>query len=371
MTDSEELLLRWPIDGPGPRMVTMLRLPGNCTGMVAVDDVSLGPAIGGLRMTDEVSPAEVARLARAMTLKSAAARLPHGGAKAGIRTPGTLDPALREGVIRAFARGIRDLTDYIPGPDMGTDETAMAWIHDEIGRAVGLPATLGGIPLDTIGATAYGLRVCARALAEAGRLKLAGSRAAIQGFGAVGRHAARFLDEDGVVVVAVADRSATVFDPDGLDVAELAAFNARQPLAEYDGAKVLPREAVLTADCELLIPAAQPDVLRADNVDAVTAEVVLPGANIAATPAAEAALHERGVLCVPDFLANAGGLICAAVEHRGGARREAFAAIEDRIRANTLDLVDRMTATGALPRAAAEEMARARLAEAAGYRRRF
>ena len=352
-------------------MVTMLRLPAGCTGIVVVDDVRLGPAIGGLRMTDEVTPAEVARLARAMTLKSAAALLPHGGAKAGIHTPGPLDPATRQSVIRAFADGIRRLTDYVPGPDMGTDEMAMAWIHDEIGRAVGLPAVLGGIPLDTVGATGYGLLVCARALSEAGRLELAGSRAAIQGFGAVGRHAARFLHDDGVIVVAVADRSATIYDPGGLDVAALAEFNARQPLVEYDGAKVMPREDVLSIDCELLIPAAQPDVLRADNVDAVAAEVVLPGANIATTPEAEAALHSRGVLCVPDFLANAGGVICAAVEYRGGTRREAFAMIEDRIRTNTLEMLDRMTATGVLPRAAAEAMALARLTEAATYQRQF
>jgi glutamate dehydrogenase/leucine dehydrogenase len=352
-------------------MMTLLRLPVDCTGIVAVDNVTLGPAIGGLRMSSEVTPGEVARLARAMTLKNAAALLPHGGAKAGIHTPGELDPAARQGVIRAFARGIRDLTDYVPGPDMGTDETAMAWIHDEIGRAVGLPAVLGGIPLDVIGATGYGLRVCARALAEAGRLELAGSRAAIQGFGAVGRNAARFLHEDGVLVVAAADRSATVYDPDGLDVAALAEFNTRQPLAEYGEAKVLPREDVLTVDCELLIPAAQPDVLRADNIDSVSARVVLPGANIAATAAAEAALHARGVLCVPDFLANAGGVICAAVEYRGGTSREAFAAIEDRIRTNTLEMLDRTATTGAPPRQAAEAMARARLAEAVEYRRRF
>jgi glutamate dehydrogenase (NAD(P)+) len=142
MTDSDELLLRWPIGRQGPQTMTMLRLPADCTGIVAVDDVRLGPAIGGLRMSDEVSPAEVARLARAMTLKNAAALLPHGGAKAGIHTPGPLGRATRQGVIRAFARGIRDLTDYIPGPDMGTDEAAMAWIHDEIGRAVGLPEVL-------------------------------------------------------------------------------------------------------------------------------------------------------------------------------------------------------------------------------------
>jgi glutamate dehydrogenase (NAD(P)+) len=183
----------WAVDEHGPRLVVVLRLPADCTGYVVVDDVSLGPAIGGVRLGPSVTAAEVARLARAMTLKNAAALLPHGGGKAGIRTPGDLDAATRQQVIRAFAHGIRHLDEYIPGPDMGTDETAMAWIHDEIGRAVGLPAVLGGIPLDEIGATGYGLAACADALADAGRLTLSGARLAIQGFGAVGRHAAVFL----------------------------------------------------------------------------------------------------------------------------------------------------------------------------------
>lgn len=361
----------WSVDEYGPLSVTILRLPADCTGFVVVDEVSLGPAIGGLRMNSTVTVAEVARLARAMTLKSAAALLPHGGAKAGIRTPGELDAQTRERVLRAFARGIRDLRDYVPGPDMGTDETAMAWIDDEIGRAVGLPALLGGIPLDEIGATGYGLAVCADALESAGRLSLAGARVAIQGFGAVGRHAARFLVERGAVVVAVSDRSAAVYDPGGLDIAGLAEFNAHHPLVEWAPGKVLDRDDLLALDCDMLVPAAQPDVITEANAAQVQAAVILPGANIAVTAGAEAQLHERGILCVPDFVANAGGVICAAVEYRGGSRADAFAAIDERIRANTAELID-VTAGGREPlRPAAETMARARLERAQSYRRRL
>src|SRR6266508_5780738 len=326
--------LPWPVDEHGPSLVVVLRLPADCTGYVVVDDVSLGPAIGGVRLGPSVTPAEVARLARAMTLKNAAALLPHGGGKAGIRTRGGLDAATRERVIRAFAHGIRHLDEYIPGPDMGTDEASMAWIQDEIGRAVGLPAVLGGIPLDEIGATGYGLAACAEALTAAGWLTLSGARVAIQGFGAVGRHAAVFLAERGALVVAVSDTSAAVYDPEGLDVAALVTFKGGHPLAEYPAAKVLEPDALLTLDCDVLIPAAQPDVITEANADLVRATVVLPGANIATTPGAEAALHARGVLCVPDFIANAGGVICAAVEYRGGTRTQAFADIAERIRAN-------------------------------------
>jgi glutamate dehydrogenase/leucine dehydrogenase len=361
----------WAADEYGPRAVIVIRLPANCTGFVVVDDVSLGSAIGGVRMASSVTPAEVARLARAMTLKNAAAGLPHGGAKSGIRIPDDFDPADRERVIRAFARAIRGLDEYIPGPDMGTDETAMAWVHDEIGRAVGLPALLGGIPLDELGATGFGVAVCADTLHSVGRLKLAGARVAVQGFGAVGRPAARLLSERGAVVVAISDSSGAVYDPDGLDVLALQRFNIGQMLCEYTDAKVLDRDDLLTIDCDILVPAAQPDAIHEGNAEQIRASAIVPGANIAVTDSAEATLRARGVLCVPDFIANAGGVICAAVEWRGGGRNEAFATIEERIRTNTVEMLDRMTDTGASPRNAAEAMARARLDRAATYRRRF
>ena len=338
---------------------------------MVVDDTTLGPAIGGLRVGPTVTADEVARLARAMTLKNAAAGLPHGGGKAGIRTAGPLDVATKERVIRAFAQAIRHLDEYVPGPDMGTDETSMAWIRDEIGRAVGLPEVLGGIPLDVIGATGYGLAVCAEALVAADRLTLRGARVAVQGFGAVGRPIARHLSERGATVVAIADRSGTVYDPDGLDVAALTRFNAGHPLAEYHDAKVLESADVMTVDCDLLVPAAQPDVLHEGNIDRVKAKVILPGANIPATAPAEAELVRRGVLMVPDFIANAGGVICAAVEYRGGGREQAFSTIRERITANTAELLERMDRTGEPPRVAAEAMALRRLEGARAYRRRF
>jgi glutamate dehydrogenase (NAD(P)+) len=364
--------LPWPVDEHGPLLVSVLRLPEDCTGVVVVDDVTLGPAIGGVRVGPSVTPTEVARLARAMTLKSAAAKLPHGGGKAGIRTPGELDRPARERVLRAFAHGIRNLTEYIPGPDMGTDETAMAWIHDEIGRAVGLPSLLGGIPLDEIGATGYGLAICAEALESAGRLTVSGLRVAVQGFGAVGGHVARALYERGAQIVAVSDRTAALYQPDGLDIPQVFAFRRGDNLVDYHDAKHLDHvDDLLTIDCDLLIPAAQPDVINEDNADLIQARTVLQGANIPATAAAEAALHARGVLCIPDVIANAGGVICASVEYHGGSRADAFRRIEELLRANVAEVLDGMARTGRPPRAVAQHLARARLDKAASYRRRY
>jgi glutamate dehydrogenase/leucine dehydrogenase len=128
--------------------------------------------------------------------------LPHGGGKSVIFADPKMPLAAKERLIRAFATAIADLTDYIPGPDMGTDELAMGWINDETGRAAGLPRELGGIPLDEIGATGFGLAAAIEVAAQHLGLALKGARVVIQGFGSVGKHAARFLADQGAVLVA-------------------------------------------------------------------------------------------------------------------------------------------------------------------------
>jgi glutamate dehydrogenase (NAD(P)+) len=278
--------------------------------------------------------------------------------------------AAQQRLVRSFARAIGTLTDYIPGPDMGTDEACMGWIHDEIGRAVGLPAVLGGIPLDQIGATGLGLAACAQAVEEAGYLRLAGARVAVQGFGAVGGHAARCLAERGAVLVAASDAAGAVVNPDGLDVAGLAACKVEGgSVAAFPGGSPIPRDDLLGVDCDLLVPAARPDVLTAANAELVRARVVLEGANLPATAEAERLLHKRGVLVVPDIIANAGGVICATVEHRAGTQAQALALVQDKVGANTTEVLHQVRELGILPREAAEELARARIAEATGYRR--
>lgn len=338
--------------------------------VLVVDNTAAGPAIGGCRMAPDVTVAECFRLARAMTLKNAMAGLPHGGGKSVIFADPKIAGAQKEALMRAFARAIAEVTSYIVGPDMGTDETAMAWVRDEIGRSAGLPKELGGIPLDEIGATAWGLLAAARAAEEVAGIELDGARVAVQGYGAVGRWAARFLSEAGVVVTAVSDSRGTAFADDGLDLAALDAAKADgRGVAEAEGVRSDDREAVVYADCDILIPAARPDVIRADNVDRVRARMVLEGANIPSTPEAEAALHDRGVIVVPDFVANAGGVICAAVEHRHGTQREAMDVIEDTVHRNTAEALERAKRDGSLPRDAARAIAEERVRRAMSFRR--
>ena len=359
-------------DELGPAKVVLIREPEmDLEAIVVVDNVACGPAIGGVRMAPDVTIEEVARLARAMTYKNAAAGLPHGGGKAGIIGDAKMPAAAKQRVVRAFGRAIRDLAEYIPGPDMGTDETCMAYLHDEIGRAVGLPRVLGGIPLDTIGATGFGLAVCAEVAQAFTGIAIKGARVVVQGFGAVGRHAARCLIERGAVLVAAADSGGAVVNPTGLDVPALLAFKAEhRSVREFPGGQPLPLEQLVAVDCDIWIPAARPDVLDAKNAARLRAKLVLQGANIPATPDAEAIFHAAGVLSVPDFIANAGGVICAAVEYHGVTQSQAFAVIEEKIRENTQAVLDSARRRNVLPRVAAIDLARARVGEAQLYRRR-
>lgn len=355
-------------DELGPIKIVHLYEPScGLRGIVVIDNVACGPSIGGVRMAPDVSTREVFRLARGMTLKNAAAGLPHGGGKSGIvADPRTPD---KRRIIRAFARAIHDLVEYIPGPDMGTDETCMAWIYDEIGRAMGLPRVLGGIPLDEVGATGFGLAECAEVAAPLCGLSIKGSSIAIEGFGNVGRPVARFLEEKGAVLVAASDRQGTIYDPGGIPVEALEeAKNMSGSVMGYAKGKKLNQADIFGLPCDMLIPAARPDCIHKDNVEAIQAKLILQGANIPATLEAETRLHQRGILNVPDFIANAGGVICASVEYHGGNEAQAFQEISEKIRRNTEAVISRSQKEGIEPRQAALDLAEERVRHAMSYR---
>jgi glutamate dehydrogenase (NAD(P)+) len=358
-------------DELGPSKILWIRLSRVALeAFVVIDNVACGPAIGGIRMAPDVTVSEVARLARAMTLKNAAAGLPHGGGKAGIVGEPSLPAARKEQLIRGFAHAIRELKEYIPGPDMGMNEKCMAWIQDEIGRVVGLPRVLGGIPLDEIGATGFGLAIAAEVAASYASVNLRGARIAVQGFGAVGMHAARFLSQRGARLVAASDSRGAVFNADGLSVEDLIAHKrSGRPLADFSEGMSMPGDELVGVDCDIWIPAARPDVLNDKNVSRLKARLVLQGANIPATHEAEEYMHKNAILNVPDFIANAGGVICASVEYHGDTQTQAMAAIEDRIRANTSEVLELARGDNCTPRQAAVAMARKRVEEATRYRR--
>ncbi|MGI9515486.1 MAG: Glu/Leu/Phe/Val family dehydrogenase [Pirellulaceae bacterium] len=352
-------------DELGPAKVIHIYEPNSrLQAILVIDNVARGPSVGGVRMAADVSVEEVFRLARAMTLKNAAAGLPHGGGKSGIiADPKTCD---KPTLIIEFAKAIRELEDYIPGPDMGTDESCMALIHEEIGRAVGLPRELGGIPLDEIGATGFGVASCAEVAAEFCDLQLAGAKVAIEGFGNVGRHAAQFLAEQGTILVAASDSRGTVYRGEGMDIDELISVKASSgSVINMPEGQRLDNSEIFAVDCDILVPAARPDCIHVNNAHKIKAQMILQGANIPATQEAETILFERGIINVPDFICNAGGVICAAVEYRGGTESEAFEEINERISHNTREVLTRSKNDNIEPRRAANEMALERVRTAA------
>ncbi|KUJ77191.1 Glu/Leu/Phe/Val family dehydrogenase [Ruegeria profundi] len=341
--------------------------------IVVVDNTAAGPSIGGVRMAPDVTLAECAGLARAMTLKNAAAGLPHGGGKAVISADPAMSTAAKQGLMRAFAKAIKQIEDYIPGPDMGTNETCMGWVTDEIDRAVGLPRVLGGIPLDEIGATGFGLAAAAEVAVDYCDMGLEGARVSIQGFGAVGQNAARFLADKGAILVAVSDSLGSLMDPDGLPLAELIALkSAGKSVTALTGGKAMPDPtSVIGVECDILVPAARPGAIHVGNVNSIRAKLILEGANIPASPEIEAQLHSRRVLVVPDFIANAGGVICASTEYHGGSEAQAMQTIASKIRHNTRAILEDMRNRRVPPRQAAVDLAQTRVSDAMAMRRSF
>lgn len=360
-------------DDLGPEKIIHLYDPStDLKAIVVIDNVAAGPGIGGTRMARDVSLEECIRLARAMTLKNAAASLPHGGAKSVIFADPKMPQDEKERLMRSFAHALADIKDYIVGPDMGTDETCMAWIHDVIHRSVGLPREIGGIPLDEIGATGFGLTVAIDVASEFIDLDLDGARVVVQGFGSVGAHAARFLGEKGAVLIAAADSRGAILNQDGLDVAALVDWKrGGRSVSEFGGGTALAPDDLVGVACDIWIPAARPDVLTEDNAGRLQARIFAEGANIPATPGAERMLADRGVLVLPDFIANAGGVICGAEEYRGGTQQSAFDAIDVKIRSNMREVLERSRADGILPREAALRLAEIRVRTAMALRKSY
>lgn len=358
-------------DDFGPAKVIYVMQPEiGLRAILVVDNVACGPSIGGLRMAEDVSVEECARLARAMTLKNAAAGLPHGGGKSVLFGDPKMEQARKETLIRAFAYALRNEKDYLFGPDMGTNEECMAWVKDEIGRAVGLPCEVGGIPLDRLGATGWGLFHAVQVAIAYRDFKLSGARLVVQGFGSVGSHAARFLSTAGVILVGAADSRGAVHEPNGIDVDKLIKIKAEGgSVLDYPTGKKLDRESVIDLECEIWVPAARPDVLHADNVARLKTKLVAQGANIPLTIEAEKFLHERGVLSLPDFITNAGGVICAAMEYHGTTQGIVMETIAEKISDNIRQVLEEATKENILPREAAIRLANRRVKKAMQLKR--
>ncbi len=290
-------------------------------------NLSRGPGKGGVRFHPDVTLSEVMALSAWMSIKNAAVNVPYGGAKGGIRVdPGQLSRAELERVTRRYTSEIGIVigpTKDIPAPDVNTNEQGMAWMMDTYSMNVGETATgvVTGKPLELGGslgrrdATGRGVFTVGVEAARRIGLEIAGARVAVQGFGNVGSVAARLFAEAGATLVAVQDHAATIHNEAGLDVAALQAHVREQrSVQDFPGAQALARDEFWDVECDILIPAALEGQITAANADRIRARLVIEGANGPTTPEADDILDGRGVLVLPDVIANAGGVTVSYFE---------------------------------------------------------
>ncbi|MBX6375292.1 MAG: Glu/Leu/Phe/Val dehydrogenase [Acetobacteraceae bacterium] len=293
-------------------------------------DDTRGPTKGGIRFHPNATAEEVETLAFWMTIKCAVMNLPYGGGKGAVQVdPRTLSKAelerLSRAYVQAFSRIIGPDRD-IPAPDVYTNSMIMGWMADEYATIVGqsVPAVITGKPIALGGslgrndATARGGYYLVRHLARELGLPQEGMRVAVQGFGNAGQFIASLMRADGHRIVAVSDSGGAVYRAKGLDVATLLeAKNAGRSVASLageNGVEALPPEDLVAVDCDLLVPAALEDMINETNADRIRAKVVLELANGPVTPEADTILDRKGVIVLPDILANAGGVTVSYFE---------------------------------------------------------
>jgi glutamate dehydrogenase (NAD(P)+) len=290
-------------------------------------NTSRGPGKGGVRFHQNVTLPEVMALAAWMSIKNAAVGVPFGGAKGGVRCdPRHLSMGELERVTRRYTSEIGFLIGPdkdIPAPDVNTNERVMAWMMDTFsvnqgrtstGVVTGKPVSLGG-SLGRRDATGRGVFIAGRAAADRLDLRIPGARVCVQGFGNVGSVAARYFHEAGAKVVAIQDVSGTIHNKRGLDVLRLLELQkAGRPITAFDEAEAIEDDAFWDVESEFLIPAALEQQVTAANAPRIRTRVVLEGANGPTTPDADDILNNKGVLVVPDVLANAGGVTVSYFE---------------------------------------------------------
>ena len=358
----------------GPEKVLQVYDPDTgMKGVLVIDNTSTGPGKGGIRFAEGTSPLDVFKLARTMTWKCAAAGLPFGGAKGGIiADPNSVD---RVAWVKSFAKMIRPYCpgQYIAATDIGTTELDMAIFAHEIGdmrACTGKPSELGGIPHE-LGTTGYGvttaLETALEVLSELKAIHIQRNniKVSIQGFGNVGSFTARFLDSAGIKVVAISDVSGLVCNKDGLNIPRLMIdMKGKSILSDLDGYDILDKNQIFEFNSDIFIPAAMGNVIIDKTVTKLLnhgVKIVIEAANLPTSSTADEYLNKNGVWLIPDFLANAGGVIGSFVEYQGRTEKEAFELIKYKISKNIKNILTQAIMNEENPRMLALEMSKQRV----------
>jgi len=317
-------------------------------------------------MTPTVSVYEVAKLARAMTWKCAVAELPFGGAKAGIMAdPKKLSVQEKKQIIVAFSEALKPICPdyYVAAPDMYMAEEEMRIFTETNGSmkaATGKPVDMGGIPHE-LGSTGFGVYHATRIAADHMGIDLEGATFVVEGFGNVGEFAAKFLTEQGAKLVGVSDSKGTLYSDKGIDYEKLVGIKKNLgSVINYPGGTVLSNKEIIQIKADILIPAAVPNLILASDVDKIKAKLIVEGSNIPMDSHTESMLHKEGIVVVPDFVANAGGVISSYVEYVKGTSKEMFKLVEEKVSKNTKIVLEKSDKR-ITPRDAAMEIAMERV----------
>lgn len=307
-------------------------------GFIVIDRYLNGGGTGGIRMTADLTVHEVARLAHEMTLKFATLNIPRGGAKAGLVIPDNATAEERAELCRHFGKGISDLlqkNEYVAGLDLGTRKEDLT----EILASAGMPQKNSEIAssVDSNFYTALTVSVAAQSLLHVRNVDIAETSVSVEGFGNVGTHLCKLLSDAGAQIVGVSTSFGSVHNPNGFDIDALIAAKQREGdefVQNLPGIPCMPREALFSLACDLLIPGARPDSINAENIDTLNARYIVPIANICATEAIESELHKRGIDFIPGFVTNCGGIFCWYVASLSDNVRRQFFAVDfsDKVR---------------------------------------
>jgi glutamate dehydrogenase/leucine dehydrogenase len=345
-------------------------------GFLVIDNTVLGPGKGGVRMTPNVTAEEVFRLARTMTFKNALAGLPFGGAKAGIIWKGG-NLELKKKFIQSFAKKIKLLAPkkYITAPDINTGEKEMQWIVEATNNwrsATGKPANLCmqvfgkkdekcGIPHE-YGSTGFGVAKTAETASKLIELNINGAKIAVHGFGNVGTFAYKFLTDMGVKVIVLADHEAVVYEKNGFNKKEIEKIiDRKKTLKEYPYGKKIPAEKFWEIETDILIPASITNVINNSNKNKIKTKLIIEAGNIPMSEEIEKEFFKKGIWIVPDFIANAGGVISSYAEYRGYNPKRMMDTVEKKIVKNVKIIMKKSISEKRNPREVGLEIAVDRL----------
>lgn len=386
MKETSKNLVR---DELGPEYIVEIYDPKlKYQGILVLDNLSLGVGKGGIRITPDLTVEEVWRLARAMTFKNALFDLSFGGAKAGIiLDPKKISLTNKKKIIESFARKLKPFCPryYIAGPDVNTGEKEMEWFTKAIGdwqAATGKPANVCvklfgdrwercGIPHE-FGSTGFGVAQATKVAVDFLGQDIKKLTIAIAGFGNVGFFTFKFLQEMEAEIVAVSDVEGAIFNQEGLDYNKLMKLKTQgKSVINYSPAKKISREAIYKLPVDVLIPAATSDVIGEKNYKQVKAKIIVEGANIPIKEEYEEKLRQKGVLIVPDVVANAGGVISSFAEYKGYHPKQMFEIVKKKLIKITKLVLEESRNKKLLPRIIAREIAEKKIRKATEKRKTF